>query len=34
MIEVNQKTARDPLLRVEDLVVEYTVAGKTIHAVS
>ena len=34
MIDVNQKTARDPLLRVEDLVVEYTVAGKTIHAVS
>ncbi|MGH9694350.1 MAG: ATP-binding cassette domain-containing protein, partial [Bryobacteraceae bacterium] len=34
MIQVIQKTPRDTLLRVEDLVVEYTVAGKTIHAVS
>jgi peptide/nickel transport system ATP-binding protein len=26
--------SRDPLLRVKDLVVEYAVAGKTLHAVS
>jgi peptide/nickel transport system ATP-binding protein len=34
MIESNEKTSAAPLLRVEDLVVQYTVAGKTIHAVS
>ena len=29
-----QSPSRDPLLKVEDLVVEYVVGGKTIHAVS
>ncbi|HKH00252.1 MAG TPA: oligopeptide/dipeptide ABC transporter ATP-binding protein [Bradyrhizobium sp.] len=29
-----QSPTRDPLLKVEDLVVEYPVGGKTIHAVS
>jgi peptide/nickel transport system ATP-binding protein len=29
-----QSPLRDPLLKVEDLVVEYAVGGKTIHAVS
>jgi peptide/nickel transport system ATP-binding protein len=27
-------SSSDPLLRVENLVVEYAVGGKTIHAVS
>jgi peptide/nickel transport system ATP-binding protein len=31
---VPKTASRDPLLRVEDLVVEYPVGGKTIHAVS
>jgi peptide/nickel transport system ATP-binding protein len=34
MIQANHESTRDPLLRVEDLVVEYAVGGKTIHAVS
>jgi peptide/nickel transport system ATP-binding protein len=34
MIQANHQSTRDPLLRVEDLVVEYAVGGKTIHAVS
>src|SRR3954470_5773869 len=29
-----QSAPRDPLLKVEDLVVQYAVGGKTIHAVS
>src|SRR5215212_10551250 len=29
-----QSPTRDPLLKVEDLVVEYTVGGRTVHAVS
>src|SRR3954452_25061651 len=29
-----QPAPRDPLLKVEDLVVQYAVGGKTIHAVS
>jgi len=32
--EAPQSPARDPLLRVENLVVEYAVGGKTVHAVS
>jgi peptide/nickel transport system ATP-binding protein len=34
MIQLKHESPRDPLLKVEDLVVEYSVAGKTIHAVS
>src|SRR4051812_15013502 len=35
MTQQNPESApRDPLLKVEDLVVEYAVGGKTIHAVS
>ena len=34
MLDTQQSDSRDPLLRVDDLVVEYSVAGKTIHAVS
>src|SRR3954449_3365730 len=29
-----QSAPRDPLLKVEDLVVQYAVGGKTVHAVS
>jgi peptide/nickel transport system ATP-binding protein len=32
--EIVQNVAADPLLKVENLVVEYTVGGKTVHAVS
>jgi peptide/nickel transport system ATP-binding protein len=32
--EAPQSPARDPLLGVENLVVEYAVGGKTVHAVS
>jgi peptide/nickel transport system ATP-binding protein len=32
--DVRQSASRDPLLKVEHLVVEYAVGGKTIHAVS
>src|SRR5258708_3822169 len=34
MHDIRQPALRDPLLTVENLVVEYTVGGKTIHAVS
>ena len=34
MQHTQRSAARSPLLRVEDLVVEYVAAGKTIHAVS
>src|SRR3954451_4983859 len=35
MMQQNPQSApRDPLLKVEDLVVQYAVGGKTIHAVS
>src|SRR5947208_6625508 len=35
MAQKNPESApRDPLLKVEDFVVEYSVGGKTIHAVS
>jgi peptide/nickel transport system ATP-binding protein len=34
MHDIRQSALRDPLLTVENLVVEYTVGGKTIHAVS
>ncbi len=35
MMPISQPSAsRDPLLKVENLVVEYAVGGKTIHAVS
>ncbi|GAC1416989.1 MAG: dipeptide ABC transporter ATP-binding protein [Burkholderiaceae bacterium] len=34
MHDRQQSDSRGPLLRVEDLVVEYVAAGKTIHAVS
>jgi peptide/nickel transport system ATP-binding protein len=32
--EIVQNVAADPLLKVENLVVEYVVGGKTVHAVS
>src|SRR5260370_31225864 len=31
---IAQSPSRDPLLSVENLVVEYAVGGKTVHAVS
>src|SRR3954466_11341795 len=35
MTQQNPESApRDPLLKVEDLVVEYAVGGRTVHAVS
>src|SRR3954470_20993567 len=35
MMHDNRKSAlREPLLKVDDLVVEYSVGGKTVHAVS
>src|SRR5229473_387020 len=34
MQETQQSSSRDPLLKVENLVVEYAVGGKTVHAVS
>jgi peptide/nickel transport system ATP-binding protein len=34
MQEIQQSSSRDPLLKVENLVVEYAVSGKTVHAVS
>jgi peptide/nickel transport system ATP-binding protein len=34
MPHIQQSSSRDPLLKVEDLVVEYAVGGRTIHAVS
>src|SRR6202171_2684936 len=34
MHDIRQPPLRDPLLTVENLVVEYTVGGKTVHAVS
>jgi peptide/nickel transport system ATP-binding protein len=34
MHDIRQTALRDPLLTVENLVVEYAVGGKTIHAVS
>ena len=34
MHDVRPSPLRDPLLKVENLVVEYAVGGKTIHAVS
>jgi len=34
MRDVGPSSLRDPLLKVEDLVVEYAVGGKIIHAVS
>ena len=34
MMDTQQSSSRDPLLKVENLVVEYAVGGKTVHAVS
>jgi peptide/nickel transport system ATP-binding protein len=34
MMDGEQSSARSPLLEVQDLVVEYSVGGRTIHAVS
>src|ERR1700687_4419599 len=34
MQDTQQSSSRDPLLKVENLVVEYAVGGKTVHAVS
>ena len=34
MQDITPTASREPLLRVENLVVEYAVGGKTIHAVS
>ena len=34
MHDTRQSPAREPLLKVQDLVVEYSVGGKTVHAVS
>ena len=34
MHDIRPSPSRDPLLKVENLVVEYAVGGKTIHAVS
>src|SRR3954452_16818709 len=34
MHDSRQSPAREPLLKVQDLVVEYSVGGKTVHAVS
>ena len=34
MQDISPSVSREPLLRVEHLVVEYAVGGKTIHAVS
>ena len=34
MPDTQPSSPRDPLLRVENLVVEYAVGGKTVHAVS
>jgi ATPase components of various ABC-type transport systems, contain duplicated ATPase len=34
MMQEIQQSQRDPLLKVENLVVEYAVGGKTVHAVS
>src|ERR1700675_4917176 len=34
MQENQQSSSHDPLLKVENLVVEYAVGGKTVHAVS
>jgi peptide/nickel transport system ATP-binding protein len=34
MQDLSQSSSRDPLLKVEDLVVEYAVGGRSIHAVS
>jgi peptide/nickel transport system ATP-binding protein len=34
MHDISPSASREPLLRVENLVVEYAVGGKTIHAVS
>src|ERR1700675_1991111 len=34
MQETQQSSSHDPLLKVENLVVEYAVGGKTVHAVS
>src|SRR5438128_10907820 len=34
MHDTRKPAVREPLLKVDDLVVEYSVGGKTIHAVS
>ena len=34
MIDTSSSPSREPLLKVENLVVEYAVGGKTLHAVS
>jgi len=34
MMQETRQSRRDPLLKVENLVVEYAVGGKTVHAVS
>ena len=34
MMQETQQSQRDPLLKVQNLVVEYAVGGKTVHAVS
>src|ERR1700737_34644 len=34
MQDIRPSSSRDPLLKVENLVVEYAVGGKTVHAVS
>ena len=34
MMEVSPSHSCEPLLKVENLVVEYAVGGKTLHAVS
>jgi peptide/nickel transport system ATP-binding protein len=34
MLEVRKSALREPLLKVDNLVVEYSIAGKTVHAVS
>ena len=34
MMDTQQSSSRDPLLKVENLVVEYAAGGKTVHAVS
>src|ERR1700716_4654017 len=34
MQHIQQSSSQEPLLKVENLVVEYAVGGKTIHAVS
>jgi peptide/nickel transport system ATP-binding protein len=34
MHDTRKSAAPDPLLKVDNLVVEYSVAGKTVHAVS